>query len=292
MQKTLNFFIVSTRTMKILLTVLIACVQVACSDKDDTIVAEETVGNTGAIAVYNHAYIENYTPDQVGEIVLNAKEAYVLLDPYEDGVIESIPKIKANGNQLAAYISIGTGEDWRDDFDDLKPYLTTEQWNEWPGEYFVNNTTTGIVDLMKSRIDQIADWGFDWVEFDNMDWALYEDAREAYGLEVTKEESIAYFQELCAYVHKKGMKCMAKNFVENAENFDGVTYESYHHEKNWWETSGAQSFLEDGKLVIIVHYNESNCDQVYSDYTNLYNKDLAFICEDTRVKKYVHYNGQ
>ena len=279
--------------MRKLITVLIVLIVVSCNDNDGNITLEETTkteGSENAIAVYNHAYNENYEADQIEYIALNANNAYVLLDPFQDDAIESIDEIKANRNQLAAYISIGTGENWREDFNQLQPFLTTQQWAEWPGEYFVNATTTGLIEIMKIRIDKIADLGFDWVEFDNMDWALYGDTRETYDIQVSKEESIAYYQELCNYVHEKGMKCMAKNFVENAEDFDGVTYESYQNEKNWWDYSGAQSFLNDGKLVIIIHYNESNCDQVYTDYQGIYNNDLSFICEDNISKKYIHYN--
>lgn len=252
---------------------------------------EKPSGSDKAVAVYNNAYIENYDPDEIEYIVLNATDAYVLVDPFQENISESIQTMKANGNEVGAYISIGTGEDWREDFADLEPYLVNQQWGEWPGEYFVNKTTTGIIEVMKARIDKIAGWGCDWVEFDNMDWALYDEVRDSYNLEVTKEQSISYFQELCDYVHQKGMKCMAKNFVENAENFDGVTYESYNNEKNWWDQSGAQNFLNAGKLVVIVHYNESNCNRVYSDYMSLYNKDISFICEDVNLKKYVHYNN-
>ena len=279
--------------MKKIISLLLVCIIASCNESDDNLNLEEInspEGSSNAIAVFNHAYIENYEVDQLAYIALNATNAYVLVDPFEDDVAESIAEIKANGNQLAAYISIGTGEDWRDDFNELQPFLTTEQWAEWPGEYFVNTTTTGIIDVMKARIDKIADLGFDWVEFDNMDWALYDETRETYSIEVSKEEGIAYYQELCNYVHEKGMKCMAKNFVENAEDFDGVTYESYNDEKNWWDTSGAQSFLDDEKLVVIIHYNESNCNQVYADYQAIYNEDLSFICEDTTTKKYLHYN--
>lgn len=279
--------------MRKLITVLIVLIVVSCNDNDGNITLEETTkteGSENAIAVYNHAYNENYEADQIEYIALNANNAYVLLDPFQDDAIESIDEIKANRNQLAAYISIGTGENWREDFNQLQPFLTTQQWAEWPGEYFVNATTTGLIEIMKIRIDKIADLGFDWVEFDNMDWALYDDTRETYDIQVSKEESIAYYQELCNYVHEKGMKCMAKNFVENVEDFDGVTYESYQNEKNWWDYSGAQSFLNDGKLVIIIHYNESNCDQVYTDYQGIYNNDLSFICEDNISKKYIHYN--
>lgn len=266
---------------------------ISCNKEDDTSTESivKPTGSSNAVSVYNHAYNENYDSDQISYILLNAQSAYVLIDPFQDNVYESISEIQANGNQVGAYISIGTGEDWRADFDDLAPYLVTQQWGEWPGEYFINTTTTGVIDIMKARIDKIAAWGCDWVEFDNMDWALYDDVRQTYGLDVTKAEGIAYFQELCDYVHQKGMKCMAKNFVEYAEDFDGVTYESYSNEKNWWDESGAQSFLNANKMVIIVHYNEGDCHQVYSDYMEIYNSDLSFICEDAYLEKYVHYNN-
>ncbi len=243
-----------------------------------------------AIPVYNQAYQENYEKDKISDIIANAHNAYVLIDPFEDTVAASVAAIKTNGNQVGAYISIGTGEAWRSDFTLMQPYLVSKQWGEWPDEYFVNSTTTGIIDIMKARIDKIADWGCDWVEFDNMDWIYDNDLRKEYGMQVTVAEGVAYYQELCNYVHQKGMKCMAKNTVENASNFDGVLYESYNDDKNWWDQSGAQSFLDAGKLVIINHYNETNCGQVYVEYKGIYNNDLSFICEDATLQKYVHFN--
>lgn len=117
--------------------------------------------NTNAITVYNQAYQENYEADKISDILENANNAYVLIDPFQDTTFESVAAIKANGNQVGAYISIGTGEDWRDDFNELQPFLVSQQWGQWPGEYFVNKTTTGIIDVMKERIDKIANWGCD-----------------------------------------------------------------------------------------------------------------------------------
>lgn len=260
----------------------------SCNDKD----TEKTLSlaTNKAITVYNQAYQENYQEDKIDDIIATAKNAYVLIDPFQKDIASSIATIKANGNQVGAYISIGTGEDWRNDFSEMQEYLISKQWGQWQGEFFVNSTTTGIINIMKARIDKIALWGCDWVEFDNMDWIYDDELRATYKFEVTEAEGIAYFQELCDYVHQKGMKCMAKNMVVNASNFDGVLYESYTNEKNWWDVSGAQSFLDAGKLVIINHYNESNCGQVYTDYKGIYNDNLSFICEDSNLKKYVHYN--
>ncbi len=273
----------SIKTILILLFIILSC-----NDEE----AEEThpLSTNKAIAIYNQAYQENYQEDKIDDIIATAKNAYVLIDPFQDDVANSIAEIKANGNQVGAYISIGTGEDWRNDFSEIQQHLVSKQWGQWQGEFFVNSTTTGIINIMKARIDQIALWGCDWVEFDNMDWIYDEELRSTYKFEVTEAEGIAYFQELCDYVHQKGMKCMAKNMVDNASDFDGVLYESYKDEKNWWDVSGAQSFLDAGKLVIINHYDESNCGQVYTDYKGIYNDNLSFICEDSNSKKYVHFN--
>jgi len=253
---------------------------------------EKPQGSDKAKAIYNQAYQENYEVDKIDDIIKEAKNAYILIDPFIDNNYTRIAELKANGNEVGAYISIGTGEDWRDDFDDLKPFLVQNQWSNWAGEYFVKETTTGILPLMKARIDKIASWGCDWVEFDNMDWIYDDTYRQEYGFTATQEEGKAYYQELCNYAHQKGIKCMAKNITIGADNFDGVLYESYNNDKNWWDVDGAQKFLDAGKLVIINHYKESNCDKVYTDYMNKYNTDLSFICEDAKLKRYVHYNNE
>ncbi len=265
---------------------ILAIVLFSCNKDNDS----QNNSASKAIPIYNQAYQENYEADKVSDILNDAHSAYVLIDPFQEGISNQITAIKANNNQVGAYISIGTGENWRADFNELQPFLVSTVWGEWEGEYFVNKTNTGILEVMKSRIDKIASWGCDWVEFDNMDWIYDDDLRSQYEFQVTQQEGVAYYNALCDYVHEKGMKCMAKNTVENASDFDGVLYESYSDEKNWWNQSGAQSFLDTGKLVIINHYNETSCDAVYSEYKGIYNNDLSFICEDANLQKYVHYN--
>jgi len=242
------------------------------------------------LPVYNQAYQENFSADKLSEIINNAHNAYVLLDPFEDNTSANISEIKNNNNQVSGYISAGTGEDWRSDYDQIFPYLSTIRWEQWEGESFVSQTTTGILDVMKARIDKMSSWGLDWVEFDNMDW-LDEESRATYNLEATIQESKEYINKLCDYTHSKGMKCMAKNTVDGFGQFDGVTYESFNNNKNWWDKQGTKDFLNSGKLVIINHYNEDDCDGVYRFYKNTYNSEkISYICEDKGLKKYKHYN--
>ena len=246
--------------------------------------------NENPKAIYNQAYQENYDADTIEDILLYAQDAYVLLDILEDNIGRYVSPIKAKGNQVSGYISAGTGETYRSDFEQLQPYLTSTAWPDWPDEYFVNEVTTGILPLMKKRIDKIAALGADWIEFDNMDW-LDEDTRVQYNLSTTVTEAKAYINALCDYTHSKGMKCMAKNTVDGFERFDGVLYESFHAEKNWWDTQGTRDFINDEKLVIINHYSETDCDRVYEEYKNLYSSQkISFICEDVVTQKYKHYN--
>ena len=213
-----------------------------------------------------------------------------MVDPFEENITTHIADIHANNNEVAGYISAGTGEKWRDDFDQLKPYLAAKVWPEWPGEFFVSEVKTGILSVMRKRIDKMAIWGLDWVEFDNMDW-LDKESRKRYELSASIKAAKSYINTLCDYTHSKGMKCMAKNTVEGFKNFDGVLYESYNDDKNWWDRTGMQSFLKAGKLVIINHYNETDCDSVYTEYKTSYHSDaISFICEDTTQQKYRHYN--
>jgi endo-alpha-1,4-polygalactosaminidase (GH114 family) len=240
--------------------------------------------------VYNQAYQENFAPDGITEIEANAHNAYVLVDTFSSGVVEHIGAIKNNGNQIGGYISAGTGENYRDDFAALNPYLTPKAWPEWPDEFFVSETTTGILPIMKKRVDKMAAVGVDWVEFDNMDW-LDKDTRVQFSLIATVAEAKAYINALCDYTHSKGMKCMAKNTVAGFSNFDGVLYESYRDEKNWWNHDGTRQFLSAGKAVIINHYNETDCNAVYNEYKNFYNSQkISFICEDVATQKYKHFN--
>ena len=250
-----------------------------------------TVSKVMAKAVFNQAYQENYEPDTIDEILNQANYAYVLVDPFNEGVVSKISDIKLKTNEVGGYISAGTGEEYRDDFSDLKPYLATKAWAEWSDEFYISKITPELKAIMERRIDKMAEWGLDWVEFDNMDW-LTEETREEYNLEATVAEGKAYINELCNYAHERGMKCMAKNSVDGFNDFEGVLYESSSSNKNWWDTEGTKSFLKQKKLVIINHYNEEDCDAVYAEYKKTYQtEDLSFICEDKGLKKYRHYNN-
>ncbi len=241
--------------------------------------------------VYNQAYQEHYRADTLEDILQHARNAYVLIDPFEGTIRNHIAEMHADGNVVGGYISVGTGEKWREDFAELKPFLASSAWPEWPDEYFVSDVTSGILAIMKRRIDRMAAWGIDWVEMDNMDW-LDARNRRRYGLHATVSEARAYVNALCDYAHAKGMHCMAKNTVKGFDRFDGVLYESYSDERNGWDHAGTQRFLASKKPVIINHYGATDCDAVYQWYQHYYHSEaIAFICEDVARKRYRHFTS-
>ena len=187
---------------------------------------------------------------------------------------------------MGCYISVGTCENWRSDYDAMRAHCTSTEWAEWEGEFFVSDVD-GIEPFMHARIDQMSTWGCDMVEFDNMDFADDEEQSDRFGLDVTPDQAIAYNQGLCEYVHTSGMQCMAKNLRHGA-SFDGGTFESYSDERDWWEHDDLQSFVDEGDLAVIFHYDESNCDSVALWYRQRYGAGVSFLCEDRAVEGYRH----
>ncbi len=242
------------------------------------------------VCVWNEAYQENYAADTVAEILAGARNCYVLVDPFADGGARAaIAQMQQLGNTVACYISVGTCEDWRDDYAAMKPYCVSQQWGDWPGEYFIDRTDTGVVALMEARIDKMAAWGCDLVELDNMDFAFDPAYRSQYGITATAAEGEAYNRTLCAYMHDKGMGCMAKSSARGAADFDGLTVESSQDDMDWWSASEMTGMLSAGKPGIVVHYDETDCTKVRAQYQAKYGDELSFVCEDRALRRYRHF---
>jgi len=240
-------------------------------------------------AVWNQAYQENWNADSVAEILAGAEDSYVLLDPFDsDEARNAIPAIKARGNTVSVYISVGTGEDWRDDFDALKGSLVTKYWGEWPGEYFIDRISDEVMAVMKARIDKAASWGADFIEFDNMDWAYDDSARNKYGFHVTEEESLVYVNQLKDYASSLGISCMAKNMTEGVGSFAGVTYESAGGNREWWNPDDLKTFLAEDKLCVIFHYKERNPERALEYYREQYGENLRVLIETRKTRGYLH----
>ncbi len=237
---------------------------------------------------YNQAYIENFQADDL-DTLLRAENSYILVDPFDnEEVSKNILKIKVKNNIVGCYISVGTIENWRDDFDLLKNNRAKKEWGDWEGEYFVAKIDDVLLTVMKNRINKMKSWSCDFVELDNMDWA-YEENIKKYKLEISKEEAKQYISDLLNYIHSKKMKAMAKSTTLAMDNFDGLTVESYSDEKNWWSETEMKDILSKNKIGAIVHYNEKDCQKIKDFYNKIYGNKILFICEDRKLKTYRHF---
>ncbi len=194
------------------------------------------------VCVWNAAYQENTAADSVDAILSGAQGCYVLLDPMDDpAAAAAIPELKDKDNTVGCYVSVGTCEEWREDFEQVRGYCLDSEWPEWPGEYFVDDPD-GIFASMVARVDALADFGCDMVEFDNMDFFWEVDG-------VSENAGNAYDVELCEVVREAGMGCMAKNYRPGGDDgFTGGTFESSPDELDWWEHEHLQSFVDAGQL--------------------------------------------
>ena len=243
--------------------------------------------------VYVEAYPE-YGSDTIDDILDNAEDCYVLVDPFANRAArEAIDYLHAEDNIVGCYMSVGTCDEWQDDNEQMLDYCLPDVCDDLQ---FVDYVDDGLVYLMYDRISQMANWGCDMVEFGYMDWVHDDSWRADCGFSVSVDDGVAYYQDLCEYVQSAGMGCMAKNTAEGAEDFDGITFESDPVDFDWWQEDELLSFLDSGRLGVVVHEadegadEEATCSDSFDYYRSVYGLDVSFICEDDTLEAYEHYN--
>lgn len=243
--------------------------------------------------VHNLAYQEHFAPDALRPTLSEAADCYVLLDPDESGAAEAIAALHDRGNVVGCYTSVGTCEDWRDDWEATAPSCVETPWGDWPGEHFVDSPDAALVAAMEDRLARFATLGCDLVEFDNMDWAHDPENVRDYGISASESEAEAYVGALCETTRALGMDCMAKNSTDGLTGPAGGTFESFADEQDWWTHGHLAGVLEDGGIGLVVHYGEPDaeaCDAVFETYLDRYGPRLSFLCEHRAARGYRHYN--
>jgi len=122
------------------------------------------------------------------------------------------------GTTVWCYVSVGTAEDYRDDWAELVALDNAARANgeepilggdlpAWPGERWLNIQVYPVfLDVMISRLRTCAEKGFTLVEFDNMD-AYTNDT----GLTLTEQDTRAYIATLVGEANDRGLGVIHKN---------------------------------------------------------------------------------
>lgn len=180
----------------------------------------------------------------------------VLITDMDSVSAEDVAALKARGVRPMCYISVGTKEDYRDDATAFPDAVLGNPLGDWPGEVYVDIREGQVIDIMKARIDRCAAMGFVGMEPDNMD--AFENDN---GLNLTKEDALAYMRKLAKYAHSKGVQVAQKNAPELIPDLvaeaDFLLLEQC-FEYNY--CTEAQPYLDAGKDVLVVEYTQSNQD--------------------------------
>lgn len=193
------------------LIVLLMLVLVACEKSNDTTnpkptpvvestpVADPTPVDSSFLKVGSKFLI--HTNDDCDDV----KDDYsiIFFDPGVDK--KCTEKFKAKGIIVGGYMSAGSAEKWRDDYDALSCCKLSKMkgWNE----YWLDVKRPEVLEVMKKRIDYLHANGFQALYLDN--FGVYEQESR-----VSIDDCKKYGEELAKYAHSKGMLIGPNNGLE------------------------------------------------------------------------------
>lgn len=189
---------------------------------------------------------------------------YLGLDGFDTDA-RYVEEVLAQGTRPWCYLSVGTAEDWRDDYaafvvvdaaerDAGNPAILGDELADWPGERWLNVQRYEVfLELMVDRLRLCVDKGFELVEFDNMDGYA-----NATGLSLTEQDARVYVAALVSEAQDRGLGVIHKNaeaLIPVLEpSMDALLLESCVLD----DFCGAGApFLESGKPVFDVEYPDS-----------------------------------
>ncbi len=109
--------------------------------------------------------LTGYEEGGLDDLVASSAEL-VVIDLTKDGVSEyfqpeDIHQIKANGKQVLAYFEIGGIEDYRPEWSTIAKDLKAGAVDDWPREQYVKYWDERWWPVVRSRVDQAIDAGYD-----------------------------------------------------------------------------------------------------------------------------------
>lgn len=134
------------------------------------------------------------------------------------------------GIKTICYISVGTAERFRPDFQRLQqiPGVIGKPYPGFPDEYYLNIAKfPSFIDIIDDRLEMCDAKGFVYVEFDIID--SYADGANVTGFAITQSTAIAYISDLVMRANGYGMKTVQKNApdlsLQLEPMFDAVLFE-------------------------------------------------------------------
>jgi len=135
-----------------------------------------------------------------------------------------IELLQANGRRVVCYFSAGSFEEWRPDADRFPSWALGRPLDGWEGEWWLDITSSVVVEIMRDRILYAGERGCDAVDADNVNgWT------NDTGFALTATMQLDFNRFLADTAHRNGLSVFLKNDVEQLDAlepwFDGAVNE-------------------------------------------------------------------
>lgn len=167
-----------------------------------------------------------------------------------DAPQSTIDTLKSQGKYVVCYLSAGSSEDWRPDFNQFLPSDMGNNLTGWPGERWLDTRSSNVRSIMKNRLDLAKNKGCDGVEPDNVDGYSNNP-----GFPLNASTQLDYNGFLAIEAHARGLQVGLKNDIAQigqlVAQFDFAVNEQC-FENN--ECAGYTAFTTQGKPVFNAEY--------------------------------------
>lgn len=180
------------------------------------------------------------------------------VDVYDIDLFENdadvVARLHASGRKVICYISAGSREEFRPDRGNFPPEIVGKEYTGWPGERWLDIRRIDVLaPIMRARLDQCKEKGFDAVEPDNVDG--YE---QDTGFPLTAADQLTYNVWLAGEAHARGLSIGLKNDASQAADllpsFDWALTEDC-FAQGWCEDM--LPFIRAGKPVFAAEFSDT-----------------------------------
>jgi len=171
-----------------------------------------------------------------------------------DNEAGTVATLHAEGRKVVCYISVGSWEDWRPDAGQFPTSVIGKDYAGWPGEKWLDiRQINQLAPIMRARLDQCRDKGFDGLEPDNIDGYTNDT-----GFPLTYQDQLNYNIWLVNEAHTRGLSIGLKNDGDQVgdllSHFDWALTEDCFAD-DW--CAEVTPFVTAGKAVFAAEYTDT-----------------------------------